>query len=69
MSHIDPDVTIADSMEQPKKGKSGEGEYEQHTIPGQIAGSKHLSNAGVAKTGKTKRLGLVTRIFNMPGSI
>lgn len=68
MSHVDPDVTIADNLEEPKKAKVDGQEFEQHSIPDQIEGAKYLKDKDIGKTGKSKFLGMIVRQFNPPGT-
>ena len=56
MSHIDPDVTIADNLEQPKSGMSDGQAFTQHSIPDQIKGAQFLANKGI---GKKKNRGII----------
>lgn len=71
MSHEDPDVTIANNLERPKKGKSDEGEFEQHSLPDQIAAAKFLNSSEGGKKGgkRSKFLGLGMRKMIPPGTI
>lgn len=65
------DSNIESNLSRPKKGKSDEGEFEQHSIPDQIAGAKYLcSSEGGKKGGKrSKFLGLAMRKFVPPGTV
>ncbi len=69
MSDVDRDITMADNFEQPKKAKNDMGEFEQHSLPDQIAMDDHLKSAGVGKAGKTKFLGTLMRKISFPGSV
>jgi len=71
MSDVDPKVTIANSMEEPRLGKNDMGWFEQHTLPDQIAAAKFLSASEAGKKGgsKTKFLGTLARQFVPPGTV
>lgn len=66
MSHIDPEVTIADNLEQPKSGVSDGQAFTQHSISEQIKGAKFLSNKSIRNK---KRKGLIFNVFNTPGTV
>lgn len=54
MSDVDPEVTIANSLEQPKIGKNDGQEYEQHKLSEKTAAADWLNNQSVG-SGTTKR--------------
>jgi len=66
---IDPDQTICDNLEKPKKGQNGMGMFEQHSLPDQIKAAQYLENSNVGETGKTKFLGVLLRQFSLPGTV
>lgn len=61
-----PEQTIADNIENPKKGINNMGEFEQHSLPDQIAAAKFLK-ANTA--GNNKFLGMIVKSFGMPGTM
>lgn len=69
MSQITPNETIADNLDGPKKGQNNMGMFEQHSIPDQIAGAKHLAGDQVGQAGFNKNLGMIFRAINMPGTV
>lgn len=65
MSHVDPEVTLADNLEKPKKGENNMGIFEQHNLKDQIKVVDRIS-ANKAMTSSTWGLGL--KKFNTPGT-
>ena len=66
MSDQDRETVMKDNFEAPLRGKTDEGEFDQHKLPDQIAMDKYLS----AKDAKaSKFLGLRVNKFSPPGTI
>ena len=66
MPHQTPEETIAQNIENPRKGQNNMGLFEQQSLPDQIAAAKFLADQ---KAGASKNLGLLFRVFNTQGTI
>lgn len=65
----DPDQVICDNLEKPKKGQNNMGMFEQHSLKDQIEVSQHLQANKIGTPGYDKTLGMLVRVFNMPGTV
>ena len=66
MPHQDPEITLAENAEAPKKGKNNMGEWEQHPLQDQIKVADRIGG----KAAETQRnWGLGLRKFNTPGTV
>jgi len=68
MPDVEPDVTIAKNIERPRKGQNNMGLFEQHSLPDQIKASQHLKNNQVGDANHKDFLGMLIRVFNVPGT-
>ena len=64
MTHQTPEQTIAENLENPKKGVNNMGEFEEYSLKDQIEAAKFLT-ANAA--GSNKFLGMIVKSFGMPG--
>ncbi len=67
MSHEDRETVMKDNFEAPLRGKTDEGEFDQHNLKDQIAMDKHLAAKG--NVGSSKFLGCLVRKISPPGTI
>lgn len=67
MPHQTPEETIAERMEQPKKGVNNMGEFEEHSLSEQIKAAKFLAANDPTAIAKFK--GMMINSFGMPGTM